>query len=76
MTPLKAIDGTQVAHFAVTQAALIQKFARAIAIPNVNILGGQVIGTGVALCVNKKESVSVCCASHTLARERHNNIPK
>lgn len=61
--PLKAIDGSQVTHLAVRQATLIEKLARAIAVPNVNVLGGQDIGIGVTLQdtneTNEKESMCV-----------------
>jgi hypothetical protein len=52
MTPLESIDGSQISHFPIRESSLIEELSGAIAIPNVNVLGCQVIGVGVALVPN------------------------
>lgn len=49
VTPLKAIDWTEVAHLTMLQAAGVQELARAVAVPNVNVFGRQLIGIGAPL---------------------------
>ena len=49
VTPLEAVDGSQISHVPIRQSSLVQKLSRAIAIPNMNVLGRQIIGIGVAL---------------------------
>jgi hypothetical protein len=50
VSPLIAVDWTEIAHLSMLQATLVQKLARTIAVPNVNILGGQFIRIGTSLC--------------------------
>ena len=50
VTPLKTVDWSQVSLFAMTKATRFEKLFRAIAVPDMNVLVGKVIGVGVSLC--------------------------
>jgi hypothetical protein len=54
--PLKSVHRSQVTDLAMRQATLVQKFTRAVAIPNVNILFRKIIAIGVSL-TRKKECI-------------------
>lgn len=49
VAPLEAIDWAQVADFAVVQAEVVEELARAVAVPDLDALGGEREGGGVAL---------------------------
>lgn len=49
VAPLKAVHGSKVANLAMRQAALVEKLARTIAVPNVYILFRKIVGIGVSL---------------------------
>jgi hypothetical protein len=49
VSPLIAVDWTEIAHLSMLQTALVQKLARTIAVPNVNLLGSQFIRIGTSL---------------------------
>mmetsp|Transcript_2869 Transcript_2869/g.6583 ORF Transcript_2869/g.6583 Transcript_2869/m.6583 type:complete len:296 (-) Transcript_2869:912-1799(-) len=48
VTPLEAIDRPEVTDLAVAETTVVEEFAAAIAVPDVDILGGKVIGIGIA----------------------------
>ena len=48
VSPLEAIDRSQVSNFAMRQSSLVEEFSRAISIPNMNSLVGKVIAIGVS----------------------------
>lgn len=49
MTPLETVDWTQITYFAVFQATRIEKLARSVSVPNMNIFRGQVVRVRVTL---------------------------
>jgi hypothetical protein len=49
VTPLKAIDWSEISLFTMAQASGLKKFLRAISIPNVNVLFGELVGIRVTL---------------------------
>ena len=49
MTPLKTVHRSQIANLPVLQVQSVEKLTRAIAIPNVYILGRQIVGIRVPL---------------------------
>jgi len=49
VSPLESIDGAEIADLAMTEADLVQILARAIALPDVDALLGEVESVGVAL---------------------------
>ena len=53
VAPLKTVDRPEVANLAVSQSSLVEKLARTIPIPDVNVLGRQLVGIGIPLLSNK-----------------------
>ena len=48
VAPLEAVDGTEVAFFAVGEADAVKEGAGAVAVPDLDALGGERVGGGVA----------------------------
>jgi hypothetical protein len=46
MTPLKAVDGSQVTFFAVLKTTRVEEFTGAVAIPDVNVFVSKLVGIG------------------------------
>lgn len=65
VAPLKAIDGSQVTHLAMGQATLIEKLSRAVAVPNVDVLGSQQIGIRASLVFSYKKVGQIRPTSET-----------
>lgn len=53
VAPLKAVDGSQIAHFSMRKTLRIEEFSRTIAIPNINVLGRQIVRIGIPLGTKK-----------------------
>ena len=49
VSPLKSVDWSQVTNLTMRQAPLVEKLARTISIPDMNILGSKIIAIGVSL---------------------------
>lgn len=51
VAPLEAVDGAEVADVAVLEAAAVEEFSGSVAVPDVNVFGGQFVGVCASLCV-------------------------